>query len=340
MSDQSGYVKIPRHAYESDPFWLEKRVFSRWEAWEWLVQAASWKDRDWCSGGSTRAIRLERGETPPLSARYLGTVWGWDKMRVIRFMKSLGVTGMNKMRDSKRYSSGDTYIIVDYDTYSGSRDTERDTERDSSETAVRQVRDTQEERKESNTSLPTVERNTHTRTRAREGTPKSRASKRCPAEWAPKDDHRRLALSLGVDLTSSMEVMRDYTFATARSDWDATARNWIRKAAEMNGAAGGVQTTLGTLTGEDPGELQRRRQQEAQQLEAEHQNEKQAWKRAIAERWEAEEPAVRDRIRARAEAEFDSLRGDELRFKRAVDPRAVQLYAEEIKMPAPKKRTA
>lgn len=334
--DPTGYLRIPRSAYQSDPLWLEKRVFSRWEAWEWLLQAASFKARDWALKQSMRTVRLERGETPPLSTRYLAGVWGWDKMRVVRFLKMLGDEGMNKIRYSKRDSDGDTYLIVNYDSYETSRDTSRYTERDRSETDARQIRDTIEEGKQVTTSLPTGERNTRTRTRETGNRP----SKRCPAAWQPNDAHRQLALTLGVDLVAELEVFRDYTFATARTDWDATLRNWLRNAAARHARTNGNGNgKAAPPAGEDAGELQRRRQQEMDRAEEEFQAQKMAWRKAIAERWESEEPAVRNRIREQAESEFASLRADASRFKRAVDPRAVQLYAAEINLPPPTKRT-
>jgi hypothetical protein len=186
-------------------------------------------------------------------------------------------------------------------------------------------------------SLPTEERNTHTRTHTRD----TRYTKRCPAEWEPKDDHRRIALSLGVDFLSELEIFRDYEYATAHKDWDATFRVWLRKAGKnqsrYNGNGNGKHPEA--AAGEDSGELQRRRQAQMEQAEAEYQVQRNAWKQAIAARWEAETPDVKNRIRGRAEAEFEHLRSDEVRFKRAVDPRAVQLYADEINLPEPPKRS-
>jgi hypothetical protein len=135
---------------------------------------------------------------------------------------------------------------------------------------------------------------------------------------------------------SELEFFRDYTFATARTDWDATFRNWLRTAADKHRGNGNGKHPQ-SAAGEDSGELQRRRQQEIEREEDEYQTQRRAWKTAIAQRWEAEEPSVRDRIRGQAEAEFAALKGDETRFRRAVDPRAVQLYAEEINLPPPTK---
>jgi uncharacterized protein YdaU (DUF1376 family) len=64
--------------------------------------------------------------------------------------------------------------------------------------------------------------------------PKPRPSRRCPDTWSPsakllawaKHDHP------GVELEHELAKFRDNTFRTARSDWDATFRNWIREASD------------------------------------------------------------------------------------------------------------
>ena len=60
-----------------------------------------------------------------------------------------------------------------------------------------------------------------------------RAAKKCPESFAVTDDLRKWAREKhpGVDLVAETEVFLDHTFATARTDWDGTWRNWIRKAA-------------------------------------------------------------------------------------------------------------
>jgi hypothetical protein len=336
-ADEYGHVKISRRAYETDPFWLERREFSRWEAWEWMIQAASWKPREWALKQALGVVRLERGETPPLSVRHLADVWGWSKSKVSRFVQTLGESDMNRIRDSRSTPDGDTYIIVNYDTYQTSRDSSFRSLGDSSGTAAGQQRDSNTEAsKQVSLSLPTGEKNTHTPARTRA----DRSTRRCPAEWQPNDGHRQLALSLGVDMLAELEFFRDYTFAKGHSDWDATFRNWIRTAAEKqarsNGNGNGRPAV--TPTGEDAGELQRRRQREVDAAEEEYQAQRSAWKQLIAERWEAEPPEVQARIRTAAESEFQHLRADAQRFKRAVDPRAVQLYADEIHLPPPNKK--
>lgn len=64
--------------------------------------------------------------------------------------------------------------------------------------------------------------------------PKPRPSKRCPQEFQVTADLMAWAEQKvpGVDVASETERFRDYEFARAHSDWAATWREWMRKAAE------------------------------------------------------------------------------------------------------------
>lgn len=63
--------------------------------------------------------------------------------------------------------------------------------------------------------------------------PKARRSA-LPDSWEPKPELRELAASLGVNLEAEVAKLRDWARAEgqAKSDWDATARNWVRRAGE------------------------------------------------------------------------------------------------------------
>jgi len=73
--------------------------------------------------------------------------------------------------------------------------------------------------------------------------PKSVRGTRLPADWRPTDDDMAFATSVGFS-TSQAEAefskFRDYWIAKAgaggvKSDWPATARNWMRRASETRG---------------------------------------------------------------------------------------------------------
>lgn len=65
-----------------------------------------------------------------------------------------------------------------------------------------------------------------------------RSSRRCPKDWNPEAaDLEKLQVEHPkLNLQRELEKFRDNTFGVARSDWDATFRNWIRRAGEFRGA--------------------------------------------------------------------------------------------------------
>ena len=114
--ERYGHVKISRKAYETDPFWNEPREFSRWEAWEYMIQAAGFKPTQWTAGGPV--IRLSRGETPPLSLSYLCRAWRWSTKKVRVFLDLL--ISEERVTKGQETPQGHTYMLVNYDTYQGS----------------------------------------------------------------------------------------------------------------------------------------------------------------------------------------------------------------------------
>lgn len=89
-----------------------------------------------------------------------------------------------------------------------------------------------------------------------------RATRRCPADFVVTEDMRAWARDEAswVDVDAETAKLRDYEFGKAKTDWQATWRNWIRKAAErrpqQQGPPRGLtpsqqlqQTTIAGLTG-------------------------------------------------------------------------------------------
>lgn len=70
------------------------------------------------------------------------------------------------------------------------------------------------------------------------GAAPKRPTRKCPADFVVTTDLQDWAAENhpGVDLMTQTASFRDYTFKTAMTDWPATWRNWIRKAAEFAGA--------------------------------------------------------------------------------------------------------
>lgn len=120
MSKKHGHVKISRKAFRTvekggDVLWNKPRVFSEWEAWEYLIAKAAFAPhtRKLRKGG---VVKLERGETPPLAVRYLAQRWGWSRNRVHKFLSLLG-TELARIRGHQKTADGDTYLIVNYALY-------------------------------------------------------------------------------------------------------------------------------------------------------------------------------------------------------------------------------
>lgn len=67
----------------------------------------------------------------------------------------------------------------------------------------------------------------------------ARGSRRCPPDWSPSEDLMAWARAerLDIDVEAELATMRDHQFATARSDWSATFRNWIRRASPAGARA-------------------------------------------------------------------------------------------------------
>ena len=82
---------------------------------------------------------------------------------------------------------------------------------------------------------------TETETETESAPRASKRATRVPDDWFPSPDGVEIAKSLGMDTSRTMrevEVFRDYWRAKpgtggTKLDWDATWRNWIRRAAEQ-----------------------------------------------------------------------------------------------------------
>lgn len=70
-----------------------------------------------------------------------------------------------------------------------------------------------------------------------EKTTRVRAAKRAPEDWAPSAKTLTTLEAEGYSpgqIERELTMIRDHTFANARSDWDASFRNWVRKKPPTN----------------------------------------------------------------------------------------------------------
>ena len=66
--------------------------------------------------------------------------------------------------------------------------------------------------------------------------PTKRATRRVPESWSPSDRTLQALAEAGHgagDIERALTRMRDHEFSTARSDWDAAFRNWVRRDADL-----------------------------------------------------------------------------------------------------------
>lgn len=107
-----GHVKISRKAYAEDPFWNEPRKFSRWEAWEDLIQMAAYKP--YVRVSAKGAVALERGELV-VSIRFLAQRWQWGVQAVRGHLQRLDNVG--RISTQRETQVGTVYLLVNYDAY-------------------------------------------------------------------------------------------------------------------------------------------------------------------------------------------------------------------------------
>lgn len=124
------------------PFWKEKRVFSRAEAWIDLIRTANWQAGEVLVRG--KLIPPNRGELVA-SLRFLAERWQWSPMKVSRFIRRLETETMTQgvTRHGESILTVTNYAA--YNRASGNNETplvpETRQQRDGDETVTRQRRD-------------------------------------------------------------------------------------------------------------------------------------------------------------------------------------------------------
>lgn len=143
------YLKLARKQFRAEddggcPWWHEPRKYSRWEAWQDLIQSAAWRTHALMAGGTL--VKIERGETPPRSIRFLAKRWNRSVKWVTGFL-DLAVE-IDRIRVQQSTREGHTYLIVNYESYQG-QDTARGTDSDTPRGTVRSTaRSTKQKKRE------------------------------------------------------------------------------------------------------------------------------------------------------------------------------------------------
>lgn len=112
-----GWIKLHRQIMDH-PFYTEDRIFSRYEAWEFLLLSANHADAKIMIDG--QLVTVERGSLIT-SIRKLQERWKWSNTKVSRFLDVLQSEGMATVKsDTKK-----TVISIDkYGFYQGTDDEE------------------------------------------------------------------------------------------------------------------------------------------------------------------------------------------------------------------------
>jgi hypothetical protein len=85
MAKEEGYLLMFRSLFKHH-FWVEKRVFSKFEAWVDLIRTANYKEKKILVKSSM--VKLQRGQIA-VSLRDLAKKWFWSKDKVARFLMLL-----------------------------------------------------------------------------------------------------------------------------------------------------------------------------------------------------------------------------------------------------------
>lgn len=230
----SGFYLVHRGSMDHPMFAGE--AFSRWQAWAWIIEAASFKPTKVAVGG--KWVALERGQFSH-SFRFMAKAWRWDEAKVRRFIRRAEKENMIRCVTD----AGQCVITVcNYDKY---QTVERvaDAAPDAPPTQQRRTADAnknevnqgkEEEEKEDPPVTPLAKPNRQEPRGAR-----------LPDTWLPPDWTDDFASKAGLPLdavNAEADKFRDYWLAAPgargrKADWDATWRGWIRKAAEYRARA-------------------------------------------------------------------------------------------------------
>lgn len=119
-----GHVHLFRKIWNNPVLQEKNKIFSRLEAWIWIVSREARGKDDPKSG-------LKRGEFR-VSIRQLAKAWNWNRSRVHRFLQDLqkGPDPMiKKVRQQMRHLL-EHFIVCKYETYNKTWDSKRDSKRD------------------------------------------------------------------------------------------------------------------------------------------------------------------------------------------------------------------
>jgi hypothetical protein len=143
----SGWIKIHR-SITNHWLYTEKRVFSRFEAWNDILLTVNYTDAKTIIKGSLYEVK--RGQSI-LSLDSWSKRWNWDKSKVRRFLNTLQLDNMVVIKSDTVTTQ---LTVCNYDSYQGERNADEPQmkyERNADETQVKPIEERKKEKKEINT---------------------------------------------------------------------------------------------------------------------------------------------------------------------------------------------
>ena len=143
----SGWVKIHR-SITSHWLYTEKRVFSKFEAWNDILLTVNYTDAKTIIKGSLYEVK--RGQSI-LSLDSWSKRWNWDKSKVRRFLNTLQLDNMIVIKSDTVTTQ---LTVCNYESYQGERnadETQMKRKRNATETQTTPIEERKKEKKEINT---------------------------------------------------------------------------------------------------------------------------------------------------------------------------------------------
>lgn len=222
MSER-GVFAVDRGIFDH-PLFEEERVFTRREAWLWLLSEAAWKPCRKRIGHAV--IEIKRGQLSH-SIRFIAAAWGWSKSRVDRFLDELRQEGMVGTTSGTGTGTGQLIITIckysDYQRVSLPNGTASEPHRG---TDAGQQRD----------KLEDIEDKEITPSGSNEPSGVSRTrGTRLPSDFLPDRDYARSKGLSEAEISREAEKFLNYWPAQpgqrgVKLDWQATWRTWVLKA--------------------------------------------------------------------------------------------------------------
>lgn len=143
----SGWIKIHR-SITNHWLYTEKRVFSKFEAWNDILLTVNYTDAKTIIKGSIYEVK--RGQSI-LSLESWSKRWNWDKSKVRRFLNTLQLDNMIVIKSDTVTTQ---LTVCNYESYQGERnadETQVKRKRNASETHATPIEERKKENKEINT---------------------------------------------------------------------------------------------------------------------------------------------------------------------------------------------